>query len=501
VTARRPRLPERFVRWLRREPRLAGSLLTAALCLLLALVVAVVGATRLSAARDEADRSAAEARGQAEKAERANEQANKARETSEATLADTRLAFGLAADDQGAPDRALLWFAGALAVSPGGPERRQADLSRCRAWSRPLTSPARAFAAGEFVNRLVIHPGGRHLLAFGTSGPTLWDVAAEARLTAPGPPGALTAAAWSPDGSRLAVGRAGFAGLYAFPGGQTLQSWRLGAVTAAAFSPDGRLVAFAAGDRAVVWDEGARRLAAVRLPAPVRTVAFTPAGDQLLVESSDQRARLFAMPPAAGPEALVPAVAAPHSPVLTQSGQPQAPVLVGDGLVVHWSGQLSCLDRRTGRVLWRVKPPFSFLTGLAASPGGYYLAACGAGLEGGGARGYGGWGGECRLYDAATGRQVGGVLRHPNEVFQAAFSADGRLLLTAGADRTARVWSVPEGEPVTPHLPHQGRVFAAAFAPSGRAFATAQEDGVVRAWRLGGGDALPGHRLAGWDDA
>src|SRR5205807_9901064 len=53
-------------------------------------------------------------------------------------------------------------------------------------------------------------------------------------------------------------------------------------------------------------------------------------------------------------------------------------------------------------------------------------------------------------------------------VWDAAFSPDGRLVVTASADKTARVWDAATGEPVTPPLKHGAEVTRASFSPDGR---------------------------------
>ena len=63
---------------------------------------------------------------------------------------------------------------------------------------------------------------------------------------------------------------------------------------------------------------------------------------------------------------------------------------------------------------------------------------------------------------------------------QAAFSPDGRHLVTVSRDRTVRVWDAATGLPVSPPM-RQGPVDRAVFSPDGRRLATAGS-GAVRVW-------------------
>jgi WD40 repeat protein len=84
------------------------------------------------------------------------------------------------------------------------------------------------------------------------------------------------------------------------------------------------------------------------------------------------------------------------------------------------------------------------------------------------------------VWDIASGERAGPPLRHDAPVFRASFSSDANRVLTASADRTARIWEVPSGREVCRAPRHRGDVVAAAFSPDGRWFCTASADGTAR---------------------
>src|SRR5262249_4875120 len=87
---------------------------------------------------------------------------------------------------------------------------------------------------------------------------------------------------------------------------------------------------------------------------------------------------------------------------------------------------------------------------------------------------------------ATTSALLSRPLQHHGFLWYADFSPDGRYVVTASGDKTARVWDSATGEPITPPLRHPGGVSIAAVSPDGRRVATAGEGegSMLRLWQL-----------------
>lgn len=212
------------------------------------------------------------------------------------------------------------------------------------------------------------------------------------------------------------------------------------AVSCAVFSPDGRLLATGADDgSASVWEVATgtllHRLAGHH--GKLLALAFSPDGRWLATAAADDVARLWN----------------------AASGTPEREITPGPAWHVAFSPD--------GQLLASAAGGTSQPAGVAA-PATTEIAA--------------------RLWNPVTGALAGSTagsfLGHADAV---AFSADGKLLATAGPGGAARLWSVATGTQIR-NLPVSCQ--AVAFSPDGRLLATAGGGDAARLWEVGTGRAV-----------
>jgi WD40 repeat protein len=94
-----------------------------------------------------------------------------------------------------------------------------------------------------------------------------------------------------------------------------------------------------------------------------------------------------------------------------------------------------------------------------------------------------------RLWDAASGREVFCLRGHESQVNGVAFSLDGKRLASTGTDRAVRLWDTATGEQLFCLEGHRDTVTEVAFSPDGRRLASGSEDCTVRVWDADSGRA------------
>lgn len=105
-----------------------------------------------------------------------------------------------------------------------------------------------------------------------------------------------------------------------------------------------------------------------------------------------------------------------------------------------------------------------------------------------------------RIWDAYTGVQIGQPLKgHTDVVNYAVFSPDGKHIVSASRDSTIRIWDVSTGKQMgIPLIGHTDDVNSAVFSPDGKRIVSASADRTVRIWDAATGkqirQTLVGHK-------
>ncbi len=99
--------------------------------------------------------------------------------------------------------------------------------------------------------------------------------------------------------------------------------------------------------------------------------------------------------------------------------------------------------------------------------------------------------------DAKVYRELRCFTGHERSVFCAAFSPDGRQVLTGSADETMRLWDVETGKALHSFEGHTGAVFSVAFSPDGKLVVSGGEEKTIRLWRVAPEAVRSASRAAG----
>lgn len=90
-----------------------------------------------------------------------------------------------------------------------------------------------------------------------------------------------------------------------------------------------------------------------------------------------------------------------------------------------------------------------------------------------------------RVWNVKTGQMVLNLGNHSSHVFCASFSPNSRFLVTVGGN-VAKVWNIPSGRLHKTLKGHTKRVRSARFNSSGTRIVTTSEDGTVKMWDIAG---------------
>jgi WD40 repeat protein/DNA-binding SARP family transcriptional activator len=394
-----------------------------------------------------------------------------------------------------------------LVFSPDSEHLATASLDdTVRVWDvttglETLTLPVRSEPFNNGSN-LLFSPGGKYLITVGDDMVvTVWDLATGDAMLAL--PGGMAPLAISPDGKLLAnitgnlhntVALWDLEASLATGSGQPLLTdiAQTRVIQDMAFSPDGTRLATSGSDMtARIWTLGAEgaqeSMTLAGHTGDVTSLAFSPDGKYLATGGWDATARIWDISASGNQEILTRAghwdwtrriVYSPDGTRLATTG--------GDGHAV-------ILDAETGETLLTFSHPSGAVREAVFSPDGTRLATAGEDNT-------------ARVWDALNGLELLTLTGHAEAppvgnmvagIPGVAFSPDGKLLASAGADGQAILWDAETGERVLALQvhPHGIGVTRVAWSPDGTRLAAASDwspegDPLISVWDPASGQQL-----------
>ncbi len=453
IRARQISTAERFGRWAKRNPVIAGLggvligvLVLATVCSLVAMERFRIQAQTqraLASSREDARKGADLARAEEAaarlKADQANTSLRATQEELHRTVYATRSNLALAAWDANDVGR-LGTLLDMLRPAPGEPDLRGWEWRYL--WQLGHEDRLTLGAREDHFADVVFSPDGRIIAGLGDKGRIqLWD-----RRT-----GELLRMTGVTNGGRLADLAGGVGALAFSPDGHSL----------AGPGPDGSLVLYAV-------DTGRPTLSFEGPPEAVQKLAWSPDGRTLVAAISKHVMRLWD--------------ATTRQPLITFTGHTAeigGLVFTSDGRTVLSGGYdqtIQAWDPATGDVRYVLQGHSGAVHDLALGPDGRTLASVGSDKT-------------CILWDL-PGRRPRTTLRgHTDMVNRVAFSPDGRTLATSSNDNTVRLWDAADGSPRGILEGHTDDVYGLAFSPDGR-LASSGWDKTIRLWDPASGQTL-----------
>lgn len=362
--------------------------------------------------------------------------------------------------------------------SPDGKSVVTASDDRTAKISTILTGKpvAQIFQHEQAVNAAVFTPDGKKFIT-GSSDRTarIWDTASGKPTTEPlNHETPVTLLAASPDGKHLATAsrseRKGFTvDLWDIATGKPLHSQPLsheGALTDLQFSPDGKWLLTASDDRrARLWDvdTGKLRFDALKHDSEVKAAVFSPDGKRIATASADKKARVWS----------------------SESGQLICAVEHQEGVrsvAISPDGKwlLTGSEDATARV-WNAAngnpvtrepighdSPVNF---VAFSPSSFSKEKASWLILTASEK-------VARIWEAESGKAVTEPIKVEESIRAASFSPDG-YFLALGYGKMVRLWDI-SGKPVIDAFAHEAPIRSLTFSPRGKFILTASADRTAR---------------------
>ena len=369
----------------------------------------------------------------------------------------------------------------AIAVRPDGKQAASgSEDGSVRVWPLSATDEHRASTeATDALWTVAVSPDGKRVAAAGADRTVrVYDAAGKVEKTLTGHKGAVPAVAFVGNGSLASVS-----------GDKLVKVWDLGsgspndlkghaaAVLAVAADEAGKLLVSGSVDKSVKgWDPTAGTvLWTWEGKSAVCTVAVRKDGKRVAVGTAD--GWLTVLDVGDGAAKVVGTVSAHGNGVAGVAFHPDGSKVAtagGDGMIRVWAIPDAGPPTQVGKLdpPSRTGAPASLapVTAVAYSSDGRLLASAGADAV-------------TRVWDAQTGTELRGFRGHTDWVTAVAFAPDGRAVISAGVDKAVRVFELARQETAAA-AGHVLPVRCVAVSRDGRFAATGAEDRTVKVWDL-----------------
>jgi WD40 repeat protein len=249
------------------------------------------------------------------------------------------------------------------------------------------------------------------------------------------------------------------------------RSW----IASVAFSPDGKRIASGSRDNTIrIWNvnTGREERSLSGHTSGVLAVAFSTDGKQIISGSYDSTVRVW--DPAIDPEVLERYRTTFTQVVFSPDGKRIAASARRDKIVL-----IDALSGDDILTLHRYRPNRPWDGTVAFSPDGNRILA-----------GVGRFGQVVEVWNALTGALEMTLTGHTERVWSAAFSPNGKHIVSGSGDETVKVWNAATGDLERTITGHKHSVNSVTFSPDGRHIISGSEDGTIRIWEASSGTEL-----------